>query len=284
MSTGATTPPLRATVPAAWASTEDAAAFLGMPVRVLRDALARRARRVDGMTEARFDGIIARRVGRLWKVWLGAAWTAPEITDGARRSASAAEEFLRYQCAATWHEAGHAVVAHALGIKVTGVTICDEDGTARTWTRGRPWFRASDFDGPGSDVAFGLAGYLAERRARIDTRKRALDGAAEDFENVMGWCPWPATDHNNNMPARALWRERLGSVDGWRHYVRAWMRVAHRILRDNWQHVRRLADALVYEDEIAGDDLRRLLRGVRRPRLGRAPIGVPPRRRLRAAP
>ena len=43
-----------------WRSVEDAAAFLGMPVRVLREALASNARLEGGVAEARLDGIIAR--------------------------------------------------------------------------------------------------------------------------------------------------------------------------------------------------------------------------------
>jgi hypothetical protein len=61
-----------------WYSTDEAAAFLGMPVRVLRDTLTERAKVVGEFTEARFDGIVGRRIGRRWKVWLSNAWIAPE--------------------------------------------------------------------------------------------------------------------------------------------------------------------------------------------------------------
>jgi len=63
---------------ARWRSTEDAALFLGMPVRVLRDALTEHAKAAGGVVEARWNGILARRIGRRWKVWLSEAWTAPE--------------------------------------------------------------------------------------------------------------------------------------------------------------------------------------------------------------
>jgi len=61
-----------------WRSVEDAAAFLGMPVRVLRQTIASKARTEGGRTEAHLDGIIARKLGRRWRVWLGAQWTTPE--------------------------------------------------------------------------------------------------------------------------------------------------------------------------------------------------------------
>lgn len=67
-----------------WRSVEDAAAFLGMPVRVLRQTIASKARTESGRTEAHLDGIIARKLGRRWRVWLGAQWTAPEPTESGR--------------------------------------------------------------------------------------------------------------------------------------------------------------------------------------------------------
>jgi hypothetical protein len=63
---------------ARWRTTDEAAVFLGMPVRVLRDALTERARLVGGIMEARWNGIVGRKVGRRWKVWLSDTWTAPE--------------------------------------------------------------------------------------------------------------------------------------------------------------------------------------------------------------
>ncbi len=60
-----------------WRSVEQAAAFLGMPVRVLREALARNARAEGGVVEARLDGITARKLGRQWRVWLDPGWLNP---------------------------------------------------------------------------------------------------------------------------------------------------------------------------------------------------------------
>jgi len=59
-------------------SVEDAAAFLGMPGRVLREALASNARADGGVTDAHLDGIIARKLGRRFRVWLAEKWTVPE--------------------------------------------------------------------------------------------------------------------------------------------------------------------------------------------------------------
>jgi hypothetical protein len=63
---------------ARWRSVEDAAAFLGMPTRVLREELARNARAEGDTVESRLDGILGRKLGRRWKVWLAEKWTAPE--------------------------------------------------------------------------------------------------------------------------------------------------------------------------------------------------------------
>src|SRR5262249_31787038 len=86
-STERTTSPDRCSLaadPAArWRSVEEAAAFLGMPVRVLREALASNARLDGGVTEAHLDGIIARKLGRRWRVWLTEKWTAPEPSTAA---------------------------------------------------------------------------------------------------------------------------------------------------------------------------------------------------------
>lgn len=65
--------------PGAWMGTERAAAFLGMPAVTLRRQLERSARRgEDGAIVARLDGITARKLGRSWRVWLGAGWVSPQ--------------------------------------------------------------------------------------------------------------------------------------------------------------------------------------------------------------
>jgi hypothetical protein len=67
-------PPSRAS----WMTVERAAEFLGLPVVTLRRSFERNARvNAEGGTVARVDGITARKIGRLWRVWLDAGWLSP---------------------------------------------------------------------------------------------------------------------------------------------------------------------------------------------------------------
>ncbi len=62
----------------AWMTVERAAAFLSLPVVTLRRALERNARTTpEGATVAHIDGVTARKLGRLWRVWLDRGWLAP---------------------------------------------------------------------------------------------------------------------------------------------------------------------------------------------------------------
>jgi hypothetical protein len=66
--------------PRAWVGVEEAAAFLGVPAVTLRRSLERTARRSnDGAVTAQVDGITARKLGRLWRLWLDAGWINPPI-------------------------------------------------------------------------------------------------------------------------------------------------------------------------------------------------------------
>ena len=61
-----------------WMTVEQAAEFLGLPVVTLRRTLERNARATaEGGTIAHADGITARKLGRLWRVWLDPGWLAP---------------------------------------------------------------------------------------------------------------------------------------------------------------------------------------------------------------
>jgi len=63
---------------ASWMTVEQAAGFLGVPVITLRRTFERNARSTpDGCTIVKTDGITARKIGRLWRVWLDAEWTNP---------------------------------------------------------------------------------------------------------------------------------------------------------------------------------------------------------------
>jgi hypothetical protein len=62
----------------AWMTVEQAAAFLSLPVVTLRRSLERNARTTpEGATVAHVDGVMARKLGRLWRVWLDSGWLAP---------------------------------------------------------------------------------------------------------------------------------------------------------------------------------------------------------------
>ncbi len=60
-----------------WVSLGAAASHLGMSYEALRKMLERRSRVVAGTVEAAFDGVRARRLGKIWRVHLSAAWLEP---------------------------------------------------------------------------------------------------------------------------------------------------------------------------------------------------------------
>lgn len=66
----------------AWTSVERAAAFLGVTAVTLRRAIERASRRrEDGSVVAQVDGITARKLGRVWRVWLDGAWRNPAAEE-----------------------------------------------------------------------------------------------------------------------------------------------------------------------------------------------------------
>lgn len=70
-----------AVVSARWISIHAAADVLGMTPGALRKIFERKARKAhDGIVEADVNGVRARKLGRLWRVTLSAAWTAPQFT------------------------------------------------------------------------------------------------------------------------------------------------------------------------------------------------------------
>ncbi len=61
-----------------WTSVEGAAGIVGVTPLALRRSIERNARRLpDGSIEARLDGIVARKLGRRWRVALSTRWTNP---------------------------------------------------------------------------------------------------------------------------------------------------------------------------------------------------------------
>jgi hypothetical protein len=178
----------------------------------------------------------------------------------------AIEMALRTPC----HEAGHAVVAHALGCEVTRITPGEENAEAITFSAGRKgasirWF---DVDEIGRDIAITFGGYVAERRSILAHRAVALAGAEDDFKSVESWNPFTSPE-----PGAVYLRELAGNADGWRSFVRAWYRVAVEIVRLNWEPLSALRDELLFaadaDTTLEGALLRKLLRRVKPYHLGR---------------
>jgi hypothetical protein len=66
-----------------WLTVREAAAHLGYGVVSLRRLLDRHARRApDGGVEAALDGLIGKKLGRSWRVTLGARWQPPSEGEG----------------------------------------------------------------------------------------------------------------------------------------------------------------------------------------------------------
>jgi hypothetical protein len=67
--------------PGAWVGVDEAAGFLSVSAVTPRRSLERNARRHgDGSVSVHVDGITARKLGRLWRVWLDAAWLDPRTS------------------------------------------------------------------------------------------------------------------------------------------------------------------------------------------------------------
>ncbi len=77
-----------------WLSLQAAADVLGMTSAALRKVLERNARRADdGVTEAEVNGVRGRKLGRLWRVTLSAAWMVP--TTPGNKVASPSSQSVR---------------------------------------------------------------------------------------------------------------------------------------------------------------------------------------------
>lgn len=61
--------------PASWLSLKSAAEFLGVPLATLRKKIEREATLKNGVVEACFEGVRARKLAGRWKVHLG-TWAA----------------------------------------------------------------------------------------------------------------------------------------------------------------------------------------------------------------
>jgi hypothetical protein len=78
-----------------WMTVARAAAVLDMTPSALRRRLERAATRTEsGSTEARSDGILARKLGRCWRIALGPEWTEgpDDLHSSGSRGARAAKK------------------------------------------------------------------------------------------------------------------------------------------------------------------------------------------------
>jgi hypothetical protein len=67
-----------------WLSIAHAAPLLDTSPDALRRSLERRALRTADGIEAQFDGVLARKLGRRWRVKLDARWLPPAVRDGSQ--------------------------------------------------------------------------------------------------------------------------------------------------------------------------------------------------------
>ena len=150
--------------------------------------------------------------------------------------------------AAAYHEAGHAVVGHGFGERVTLVCV---------W-RGRDFFRGKYFSRPTwclfcavvrqersaltKAVAVNLAGGIAQYLATRDP-----DALARDCESDRAW-------------AHRLRPPKMGR-DEFRSILKAAVGDAERILRSNWPAVSAVAAELVRRRWLLGFQVRRIIAG-----------------------
>ena len=132
------------------------------------------------------------------------------------------------------HEAGHAVVAHALDHVVSGIE----------WATGRlpvtHWeIRPQHPDTDGRWVATTLGGYIATKKGFPEKRVLNLAGAASDFAEI-------------DRKRRAEFRLFINDDGLWCSFVRVSYAQAQRIVRDEWDVIRAMGEAFAELSE-AGD-------------------------------
>jgi ATP-dependent Zn protease len=134
---------------------------------------------------------------------------------------------------AAYHEAGHAVVAHALGVEVEGVSIVQDQGSSGHTTTPRPDNVDSSDEEVSADLEkhliTGVAGAASEElltEELSDLRGKNLEGVAK---LLMGL-------EDAGAPVQADSEEALDK--------------AKSILRDHWGSVQALAEALLEHEEL----------------------------------
>jgi ATP-dependent Zn protease len=147
--------------------------------------------------------------------------------------------------ATAYHEAGHAVVALALGRPVHRVSVLADRERLGSCEFGKAVFRPSE-DWLERESLIALGGLAAEARF---TGVYALDGAARDRRYVAGLALQRA---GNARKAERLERRLLAKVE-------------HLLSReDNWRAVERIAAELLRSGTISGRAARHLFEEARR--------------------
>lgn len=174
------------------------------------------------------------------------------------------------------HEAGHAVVALALGMPVYSVSVTQssEAGVASVGSRKHRRRRrdgmvraplAIDLTEIGRLMAVDFAGYLAERRHVPERRYIATEGASHDFAHVARWDPF-ASEFGGAEHRRSYLATIFESPDrGWRHVVLESLRVSRALVAAAWPAIDELAWRLADVEEVT--DGRTLAGFARRHRL-----------------
>jgi ATP-dependent Zn protease len=146
-----------------------------------------------------------------------------------------------------YHEAGHAVVAHRLGVEVEHVTIVP-DHTSRGHFVHADLFCAR---GLGSDranleraIAIYLAGPLAQARLlrRLDRRR----GGRQDYDCASGLARY------------------LAGAAGEREFLRYQERRTHALVEHYWNEIELVAQALIKRDQLSGPEVKDIIEAPRR--------------------
>lgn len=139
---------------------------------------------------------------------------------------------------AAYHEAGHAVVAHALGVEVEGVSIVQDEGSSGHTTTPRPANVGSSNEEASADLEkhliTGVAGAASEELLTEELSE--LPG-----KDLAGVAKLLMALEDAGAPVQADSEEALDE--------------AKSILRDNWGRVRALAEALLEREELDKEDI-----------------------------
>jgi Peptidase family M41 len=134
---------------------------------------------------------------------------------------------------AAYHEAGHAVVAHALGVEVEGVSIVQYGGSIGHTTTPLPENADSSDEEASADLEkhllTGVAGAASEELLTEELSELPGKDMAGVAKLLMGL-------EDTGAPVQADSEEALGK--------------AKSILHDNWGSVRALAEALLKHEEL----------------------------------